>query len=80
MPSRPPANSRRVPKSAPFTVVGYGAVLGDNNGHWPFPPDGQRHVAQSGFRNLHPRWLFLEQNPARALGGTGGGDSGGPNY
>jgi hypothetical protein len=67
-------------KSAQFTVVGYGAVLGDNNGHWPFPPDGQRRIAQSGFHNLHDRWLFLDQNPALDLGGTGGGDSGGPNY
>ena len=65
---------------AEFTVVGYGAVLGDNNGHSPWPPDGKRRVAQSGFRNLHDRWLFLDQKPAQGLGGTGGGDSGGPNY
>lgn len=65
---------------ADFTVVGYGAVLGDNNGHWLFPPDGKRRVAQSKFKNLHERWLFLDQNPAQGLGGTGPGDSGGPNY
>jgi hypothetical protein len=63
-----------------FTVVGYGAVLGNNNGHSPFPPDGLRRVAQSQFKNLHDRWLFLDQNPAQNLGGTGAGDSGGPNY
>lgn len=63
-----------------FTVVGYGAELGDNNGHWVFPPDGKRRVAQSQFKFLHDRWLFLNQNPAQGLGGTGAGDSGGPNY
>lgn len=65
---------------AQFTVVGYGTVLGNNNGDWPFPPDGKRRVAQSQFRSLHDRWLFLNQNPAQGFGGTGSGDSGGPNY
>ena len=65
---------------ADFTVVGYGSELGDNNGHWLFPPDGQRRVARSKFKKLHDRWLFLDQNPAQGLGGTGPGDSGGPNY
>lgn len=65
---------------APFTVVGYGVELGENNGHWPFPPDGQRRVAQSNFQTLQDRWLFLDQNPAKDLGGTGSGDSGGPTY
>ena len=65
---------------AKFTVVGYGAELGDNNGHSPFPPDGLRRVAQSDFKTLHDQWLFLDQNPAQNLGGTGAGDSGGPTY
>jgi hypothetical protein len=65
---------------AKFTVVGYGTVLGDNPGHVPFPPDGLRRVAQSDFRNLHERWLFLNQNPAQGLGGSGIGDSGGPTF
>jgi len=63
-----------------FTVVGYGVVLGNNNGHWPFPPDGMRRVAHSEFHGLQERWLFLNQNPAQDLGGTGSGDSGGPTY
>jgi hypothetical protein len=63
---------------AGFTVVGYGAVLGDNPKDIPFPPDGLRRVAQSQFRSLHDEWLFLDQNPAQDLGGSGKGDSGGP--
>src|SRR5262245_35793012 len=34
---------------AGFTLVGYGAVLGDNPKDIPFPPDGLRRVAQSEF-------------------------------
>jgi hypothetical protein len=63
---------------APFTVVGYGAVLGANPSDIPFPPDGLRRVSQSEFRSLHDEWLFLDQNPAQDLGGSGEGDSGGP--
>jgi hypothetical protein len=63
---------------APFTLVGYGAVLGDNPSDIPFPPDGLRRVSQSEFRCLHDQWLFLNQNPAQDLGGSGKGDSGGP--
>jgi hypothetical protein len=63
---------------AGFIVVGYGAVLGDNPKDFPFPPDGLRRVAQSEFRSLHEQWLFLNQNPAQDLGGSGSGDSGGP--
>ncbi len=63
-----------------FSVVGYGTVLGPNQGHSPWPPDGLRRVAQSAFRNLHDRWLFLDQNPVQDLGGTGSGDSGGPTF
>jgi hypothetical protein len=65
---------------AELTVVGYGTVLGDNPGHAPFPPDGLRRVAQSEFRNLHERWLFLDQSPVHNLGGSGAGDSGGPTF
>jgi hypothetical protein len=65
---------------AKFTVVGYGVDLGDPVGHVPFPPDGLRRVTQSEFRNLHDRWLFLNQNPAQGNGGGGSCDSGGPIY
>jgi hypothetical protein len=63
-----------------FTVVGYGAVLGNNPADVPWPFEGLRRVAQSAFRNLHDRWLFLDQNPAQDLGGTSTGDSGGPTF
>ena len=63
-----------------FTVVGYGTELGPNPGHAPWPPDGLRRVAQSAFRNLHERWLFLDQSPVHDLGGSGTGDSGGPTF
>jgi hypothetical protein len=63
---------------AKFTVVGYGVELGDPVGQVPFPPDGLRRVAQSEFRNLGDRWLFLNQNPAQGNGGGGTCDSGGP--
>jgi hypothetical protein len=63
---------------AKFTVVGYGAVLGENYGHAPFPPDGLRRVTESAFRNLHDQWLFVDINPVHDLGGAGAGDSGGP--
>ena len=63
---------------AKFTIVGYGTVLGDNPSITPWPPDGLRRVAQSEFRSLHERWLFLNQNPIQDLGGSGTGDSGGP--
>jgi hypothetical protein len=65
---------------AGFTVVGDGTVLGPTPNKWPFPPDGQRRVAVSEFRNLHEHWLFLNQNPVQDLGGSGIGDSGGPTY
>jgi len=64
--------------SARFTVVGYGAVLGDNPSHVLFPPDGLRRNTESGFRELHERWLFVDINGVHDLGGTGAGDSGGP--
>jgi len=63
---------------APFKIVGYGAVLGDNPSDVPFPPDGLRRASQSAFRSLHDEWLFLNQNPVQDLGGSGQGDSGGP--
>jgi hypothetical protein len=65
---------------ANFTLVGDGTVLGNTPSKWPWPPDGLRRVAQSDFRNLHDRWLFLNQNPAQGLGGSGIGDSGGPTF
>src|SRR5262249_15499903 len=64
--------------SAKFTVVGYGAQLGDPVGQVPFPPDGLRRVAQSEFLNLNERWLFLNQKFAQGIGGSSAGDSGGP--
>jgi hypothetical protein len=65
---------------AELTVVGYGIQLGINPGHPAWPPDGQRRVAQSKARNLHERWLFLDQNPVHDAGGSGSGDSGGPTF
>jgi hypothetical protein len=63
---------------ARFTTVGYGVELGPNPGHIPFPPDGLRRVAECEFRNLHDRWLFVDQNLAHDLGGSCSCDSGGP--
>ncbi len=63
---------------APFTVVGYGTQLGDPVGQLVFPPDGLRRFVQSEFLNLHERWLYLSQNFAQGIGGSGSGDSGGP--
>ena len=63
---------------ARFTVVGYGAVLGDQPNHVLFPPDGLRRNTQSAYREFHERWLFLDSNGVFDLGGAGVGDSGGP--
>lgn len=63
---------------ARFTVVGYGAVLGEDPNQILFPPDGLRRWTESAFSSLHERWLFLDINPVRDLGGGGAGDSGGP--
>ena len=61
-----------------FTVVGYGVDPdGANYGHLPFPPDGQRRMAQNEFRNLHDQWLFTDQNDSHDNGGSTPGDSGG---
>jgi hypothetical protein len=77
-------NSARRLKSgsdrARFTTVGYGVELGPNPGHPLLIRDGRRRVAESEFRNLHPQWLFLDQNVVHDLGGTGSGDSGGPTF
>lgn len=63
---------------ARFTAVGYGAVEGDAPHSIVFPPDGLRRVAESAFKSLHETWLYLDINPDKDLGGTAGGDSGGP--
>jgi hypothetical protein len=67
------------PDGTKFTVVGYGSRL---NAPPPqeVPSDGLRRVAQSAFRSLVPEWLFLSQDFAAGLGGTGHGDSGGPTF
>ncbi|MCI0682296.1 MAG: trypsin-like serine protease [Gemmataceae bacterium] len=70
---------RTGPDATKFTVVGYGAQL-DVPPPEIVPPDGLRRVAQSAFRSLSQDWLFLAQNFAADLGGTGFNDSGGPTF
>ncbi len=63
----------------PFTVAGYGTTL-----DWPPPEivdaDGWRRFAQTEYLALTRSWLFTLMNPATENGGTGYGDSGGPNF
>lgn len=68
---------------APFTVVGFGHLLGDPIGILPpftASTDGLRRTATSGFLITLDKWLFLNQNPARGYGGTQICDSGGPTF
>jgi hypothetical protein len=70
------------PDATELTEVGYGMGLA-----WP-PPQPipsvsdqgicARNAAQSAYMSLNSAWLYLCQNPARAYGGAGVGDSGGP--
>jgi hypothetical protein len=66
------------PDGTRFTVVGYGAVLGEDPHQILFPPDGLRRFTESAFSSLHERWLYLDIKPVQDLGGDGAGDSGGP--
>jgi hypothetical protein len=66
------------PDGTRFTVVGYGAVLGEDPHQVLFPPDGLRRFTESAFHSLQERWLFLDTKPVQDLGGDAAGDSGGP--
>jgi hypothetical protein len=63
----------------PFTVAGYGSTR-----DFPPPvgidPDGLRRFAETEYLALTQAWLFTLMNPATDNGGTGYGDSGGPNF
>jgi hypothetical protein len=61
--------ARKLPQD--FTVVGYGDTELQEN-------DGQSRYAVSGYVNLDPVFLNLEQNHLQGYGGTCGRDSGGP--
>jgi hypothetical protein len=63
----------------PFTVAGYGSTL-DFPPPESIPGDGWRRFAETEYLALTQAWLFTLMNPATGNGGTGAGDSGGPNY
>lgn len=64
-----------------FRAVGYGAQeLVFTKGKPYFGPNGTRMTAVSTFDALTNAWLHLSANPAKGDGGTGYGDSGGPNF
>jgi len=66
-------------KGTKFVCVGYGSFL-------EFPPpiivweNKDRYMAESGFLGFNKYWLFMSQNLHTGNGGTGYGDSGGPNF
>ena len=65
-----------------YTNVGYGTsekVVVKSSGP-TFPFDGIRKVTVSGYHALDSQFIHLDQNLARALSGTGYGDSGGPTF
>lgn len=64
-----------------FRAVGYGTQeLIFTTGKPYFGPSGTRMTAVSTFDALTNAWLRLSANPAKGDGGTGYGDSGGPNF
>lgn len=70
---------RSGPKGTRFVCVGYGSFL-------DFPPprivyeSKDRYMAKSGYLGLKKDWLIMTQNGPSGYGGTGYGDSGGPNF
>ena len=64
-----------------FRAVGYGTQeLIFTTGKPYFGPNGTRMTSVSTFDALTNAWLRLSANPAKGDGGTGYGDSGGPNF
>ena len=64
-----------------FRAVGYGSQeLVFATGKPSFGPSGTRRTSVSSFDALTGAWLHLSGNPAKGDGGTGYGDSGGPNF
>lgn len=64
-----------------FRAVGYGTQeLIFTTGKPYFGPSGTRMTSVSSFNALTDAWLHLSANPAKGDGGTGYGDSGGPNF
>ncbi len=64
-----------------FRAVGYGTQeLIFTTGKPSFGPSGTRMTSVSTFNALTGAWLRLSANPAKGDGGTGYGDSGGPNF
>ncbi|MEO6570619.1 MAG: trypsin-like serine protease [Ilumatobacteraceae bacterium] len=70
-----------LPKSQPFTAVGYGAyeVTNEPGGH-QYLYDDVRMTAIGRLNAVNPAWLRISMNPARNDGGTCYGDSGGPDF
>ncbi|MEO6651919.1 MAG: trypsin-like serine protease [Ilumatobacteraceae bacterium] len=70
-----------LPKSQPFTAVGYGAyeVTNEPGGH-QYLYDDVRMTAVGRLNAVNPAWLRISMNPALNDGGTCYGDSGGPNF
>jgi hypothetical protein len=64
-----------------FRAVGYGTQeLVFTTGKPYLGPGGTRRTSVSSFDALTDAWLHLSGNPAKGDGGTGYGDSGGPNF
>jgi Trypsin len=67
------------PEGTKFVCTGYGSFL-------EFPPpvivyeNNDRYMAKSGYLGLKKNWLVMNQNGPSGNGGTGYGDSGGPNF
>jgi len=68
-------------KGQTFRAVGYGSQQTMHTTGRPFfGPGGTRMTSVSTFDAITKAWLRLSGNPAKGDGGTGYGDSGGPNY
>jgi Trypsin len=68
-------------KGQTFRAVGYGTQQTMHTVGKPFfGPGGTRMTSVSTFDAITDAWLHLSGNPAKGDGGTGYGDSGGPNY